>query len=68
MNKPGMEVPQAPASSSSSDVCGEKIGAERGKHEHRESAARSDCSRGPELQKLKQLQKLLMVKGDAKPV
>ena len=46
MNKPGMEVPQAPASSSS-DVCGEKFGAERGKHEHRESAARSDCSRGP---------------------
>ena len=45
INKPGMEVPQAPASSSS-DVCGEKIGAERGKHEHRESAARNDCRPG----------------------
>ena len=40
INKPGMEEPQAPASSSSSDVCGEKFRAEKGKYEHRESAAR----------------------------
>ena len=40
INRPGFEKPKAPASSSSSDVCGEKFRAEKGKYEHRESAAR----------------------------